>query len=166
MEEIIGKNSGLGKAITTLANFKVNPTVTTLATFKFVFLIEFLWNVCNFNAYIFRVWHHSIEVEVLEVDGSETCAWAREHAVEKELDEFKGCGVGSHVPREADAIAADGDAGVIRIILFQPHFTYHHGVADFLLFVDRDVMKVYKKECVSTRNPFCVGGRTRANALA
>jgi hypothetical protein len=103
--------------------------------------------------------------EDLEVDGAETCTWAREHAVEKELDKFEGCGVGSHVPWEADAISANGDAGAIRIILFQPHFTYHHGVADLLSFMDPDVVIVYKKESVSTRNPFCVGGRTRANAL-
>ncbi len=57
-------------------------------------------------------------------------------------------------------IAPDGDAGVIRIILLQPHFTYNHGVADFLLFADQDVVLVYKKEGVSACNPFCVGGGT------
>ncbi len=114
-EEIIGKNAGLGKAITALANFKVNPAVT-LAAFKFVLLHEFRQNVCNLNVDIFRVRHWSIEVEVLEVNGAETCAWAREHAVEKQLDEFKGCGVGSPVTREADEFAANGDTGAIRII--------------------------------------------------
>ena len=61
------------------------------------------------------------------------CTWARKHTVEKQFDEFEGCGVGSHITREADAIATDGDAGAIRIILFRMHFTYHQGVADFLL---------------------------------
>jgi hypothetical protein len=46
------------------------------------------------------------------------------------------------------------------------HFTYHHGVADFLPFMDQDVMVVYKKEGVNAHNPFCVGGRTHAYALA
>jgi hypothetical protein len=64
------------------------------------------------------------------------------------------------------AIAADGDAGVIRIILFWLHFTYQHGVADFLQFMDQDVMVVDKKECISACNPFCVGGRTHGYALA
>jgi hypothetical protein len=165
LEEIARKNAGLGKAITALANFEVNPTIT-LATFKFVLLYEFCRNVFNFNADIFRVRHWSIEVEVLEVDGAETCTWARKYAVEKQLDEFEGRGVGSHITWEADAIIADGDGGTIRIILFLPHFTYHHGLADFLLFMDRDVVIVYKKEGVSACNPFCVGGRTQANALA
>jgi hypothetical protein len=124
---------------------------------KFVLLNEFRWNVCNFNAEIFRVRHWSIKVEILEVYGAEMCAWARKHAVEKKLDKFKGRGVGSHVTQKADAIAANGDAGAIGIILFWPHFTYHHGVAEFLLFMDQDVVVVDKKEGVSACNPFLLG---------
>jgi hypothetical protein len=165
LEEIVGKNAGLGKAITALANFKVNPTIM-IATLKFVLINEFHRNVCDFNADIFRVRHQSIKVEILEVDGAETCAWARKHAVEKQLDVFKGHGAGSHVTQEADVVTTNGDAGAIRIILFWPHFTYHHGVADFLSFMDRDVVIVYKKEGVSARNLFCVGGRTQAYTLA
>jgi hypothetical protein len=97
-----------------------------------------------FNVDIFRVRHWSIEVEFLEVNGAKTCAWAQKNAVEKQHDEFERCGVGSHITREADAIATDGDAGAIRIILFRPHFTYHHGVADFLPFMDQNVVIVYK----------------------
>jgi hypothetical protein len=105
-EEIVfGKNAGLGKAITALENFKVNPIVM-LTTFKFVLLNEFCWNVCDLNADIVRVRHWGIKVEVFEVNGAEACAWAREHAVEKQLDEFKGHGVGSNITREADAITA------------------------------------------------------------
>jgi hypothetical protein len=137
-----------------------------IATLKFVLLNEFCPNGCIFNADIFRVRHQSIKVEILEVDGAETCAWARKNAFEKQLDNFEGRGVGSHITREADAIATNGDAGAIRIILFRPHFTYHHGVADFLPFMEWDVMIVYKKEGVSARNLFCVGGRTSAYALA
>jgi hypothetical protein len=164
-EIIVGKNAGLGQAITALANLELDPTIT-ITTLKFVLLNEFRQNVCNFNADIFKVRHQCIEIEILEVDGAETCAWARKQDVEKKLDKFKGRSVGSHVTQEADAIAADGDAGAIRIILFWPHFTYHHGVADFLLFMDWDVVVVDKKEGVSACNLFCVGGRTHAYALA
>ncbi len=165
MEEIIGKNAGLGKAITALANFEVNPTIT-LAPLKFVLLNEFCGNVCNFNADILRVRHRSIEVEILEVNGAETCTWARKHAAEKQLDMLEGHGVGSHITQEADAIATDGDVGAIRIILFRTNLTNHHGVADFLPFMDRDVEVVDKKEGGSARNAFCVGGRPRAYTLA
>jgi hypothetical protein len=113
-----------------LANLEVDPSVM-IATLKVVLLNESQQNVSNFNADVFGVWHWSIMVEVLEVDGAETCAWARQHAIEKKLDKFKGCGVGLHVAREADAIAANHYAGAIRIIFFQTHFAYHQGVADF-----------------------------------
>jgi hypothetical protein len=66
LEENVGKNASLGKAISVLANFEVNPT-STLATFKFVLLNEFCQNVCNFNADTLRVRHRNIEVEVLEL---------------------------------------------------------------------------------------------------
>jgi hypothetical protein len=164
-EEIVGKNAGLGQAITALANLEVDPTVT-IGTLKVVLLNEFHQNVSNFDADIFRVRHQSIKVEILEVDGAEMCAWARKHAVGKKLDKFEGRGVGSHVTREADAIAADGDGGAIRIILFWLHFTYHHGVADFLPFMDWDAVVVDKEEGVSACNLFCVGGRPRAGAVA
>jgi hypothetical protein len=82
---------------------------------------------------------------------------ARKHTVEKKLDKFEGCVVGSYVAREADAIATNSYEGAIRIIFFPMHFAYHHGVADFLLFMVRDVMVVDKEDCVSTRNLFCVG---------
>ncbi len=43
-------------------------------------------------------------------------------------------------------IAADCYAGAIRIIFFWTHFAYHHGVADFLLFMVQDVVVVDKEE--------------------
>ena len=46
-------------------------------------------------------------------------------------------------------IAADCYAGAIRIIFFWTHFAYHHGVADFLLFMVQDVVVVDKEEGVS-----------------
>jgi hypothetical protein len=164
-EEIVGKNASLGKAITALLILEVDPPIT-ITTLKIVFFNEFCQNVSNFSADIFGVWHWSIEVEVLEVDGAEPCTWARKHAVEKKLDKFEGCSVDSHVAREADAIAADCYAGAIRIIFFRTHFAYHHGVADFLLFMERDVKVVHKEEGVSARNLFCVGRRPLAYALA
>jgi hypothetical protein len=63
LEKIVGKNAGLGKAITALANLKVDPPIT-IVTLKVVLLNEFSWNISNFNADIFGVWHWSIEVEV------------------------------------------------------------------------------------------------------
>jgi hypothetical protein len=112
-EEIVGQNASLGKAVTALANFEVDPTVA-VSTCKVVFLNEFRWDVCDFDVDILRVGHWGIEVEVLEADGAEACAFAREHTVEEQLEEFKGRGVGANIPLKTDAIATDGDVGTIR----------------------------------------------------
>ncbi len=164
-DEIVGKNAGLEKAITALANLEVDPPIT-IATLNIVFFNEFRWNVSNFNADIFGVWHWTIKVEVHEVYGAEPCTWARKHAVEKKNDRFKGRGVGSHIAWEADAVAANYYASAIRIIFFQTHFAYHHGVTDFRSFMAWDVVVVNKEEGVSARNLFCVGKRSRAYVLA
>jgi len=81
-EEIVGKDAGLGKAIAAAANFEVDPAIA-VCTCKLVFLNEFIWDVGDFNADIFRIGHWGVKVEVLEVDGAEAHAFAREHAVEE-----------------------------------------------------------------------------------
>jgi hypothetical protein len=81
-EEIVGEDAGLGKAIAAAANFEVDPAIA-VCTCKLVFLNEFIWDVCDFNADIFRIGHWGVKVEVLEVDGAEARAFAREHTVEE-----------------------------------------------------------------------------------
>ncbi len=71
LEEIIGKNVGLGKAITALTNFKVDPTIT-IGTLKVVLLNEFCRNVCNFNADIFRV---TSETQFLSIVNINIISW-------------------------------------------------------------------------------------------
>ena len=63
-------------------------------------------------------------------------------------------------------IAANGDAGAIRIILIRTDFTYHHGMAHLLPLVQRYVMIVDEKKGVSAIDPLRQRGRTRAYALA
>jgi hypothetical protein len=66
-KEILGQDACLGKTITSLANFKVDPTVTIL-TGEIVFFNELRWYVRDLDADVFRVGHGSVEVEVLQVD--------------------------------------------------------------------------------------------------
>jgi hypothetical protein len=155
-EEIVGQNAGLGKAIAAAADFKVDPTAA-VSTRKLVFLNDFCWDVCDFDVDILRIGHWGIEVEVLEVDGAESRAFAREYTVEQQLEEFKGCGVGANISQVKDTTASNGDAGMIRIVFIGTHFTHYHGVADFLLFVSGDVMIVNDKESVSACNSLEVG---------
>ncbi len=147
-----------------MANFKVDPTVA-VTTRKLVLLNEFRWDVGDLDADIFWVGHWRVEVEVFEVNGAEARSFVREHTIEEQLEEFKGCSVGANIPREADAIASDGDASAIRIVCIRPNLTNDHGVADFFLFVGRYVMIVNDKEGVGACNPFGIGGGPRANSL-
>ncbi len=149
--------------MTALANFKVDPTIA-VCTCMLVFLNEFSWDVCDFDADLFRIGHWGIKVEVLEVDGAEARAFEREHTVEEHFEEFKGRGVGANIPWETDATAANGDAGTIRIVFFRAHFTNYHGVADFLSFVGGNIVIVDEKEGVSARNLFGVGGGSQTNS--
>jgi hypothetical protein len=162
-EEIVGQDAGLGKAISALANFEVDATVG-VTTRKLVLLNEFHWDVGDLDADIFRVGHWHVKVEVLEANGAEACSFAREHTIEKQLEEFKGRSVGANVPWEADAVASDGDASAIRIVFIRPNLTNNHGVADFFSFVGWYIM-IINKESVSACNPFGIGGGTRANSL-
>jgi hypothetical protein len=98
-KEIVGKDAGLGKAITALLNLKVDPPVT-IATLKVVLLNEFRQDVRNFNADVFGVWHWSIKVEVLEIDGAETCTWARKHVAEKKLTSLRDTLLVPMLPRK------------------------------------------------------------------
>jgi hypothetical protein len=157
LEEIIGKDASLGQTITTLANFEVDPTIV-VRTYKLVFLHEFSGDIRDFDADVLMVGHWGIEVEVVEVDGAEVRAFGREHTVEKQLEGFKGSSVGTNISWVTDAIATNCDAGMIRIVFIRTHFTNYHGVADFLSFVEWDVMIINEKEYVSACNPFGVGG--------
>jgi hypothetical protein len=157
LEEIVGQNASLGKAIAASANFEVDPTVA-VPTRKLVFFNKFGRDVCDFDVDILRIGHWGIEVEVLEVDGAESRAFAREDTVEQQLEEFKGRGVGANISWVTNTTTSNGDASTIRIILIRSNFTHYHGVADFLSFVSRDVMIVDEKEGVSAHNSFGGGG--------
>ncbi len=156
-EEIVGQNASLGKAIAASVNFEVDPTVA-VPTRKLVFFNKFGRDVCDFDADTLRIGQWGIKVEVLEVNGAESSAFAREDTVEQQLEEFKGCSVGADISWVTNTTTSDGDAGTIRIVFIRSNFTHYHGVADFLSFVSRDVMIVNEKEGVSARNLFGGGG--------
>jgi hypothetical protein len=142
-----------------------DPAISVLAR-EVVFLDEFIWDVRELDANIFRLEHRHVKVEVLEVDGAEPGAFPGEHAVEEELDEVnQGCD-GTHIARISNPVATNGDAGAVGIILFRTDSTDNHGVADFLALVGRDVLVVNDEEGVGTRYPLVSCGMAQSNALA
>jgi hypothetical protein len=76
-----------------------------------------LWSVQDFDAKVFRLGHGHVKVEVLKVDGAETCTFLQEYTVEEELEQFQGCCVGTHIASVADVVATNGDLCAVRVIL-------------------------------------------------
>ncbi len=69
-EKVIGKDASLGKSVTALANFKVDPAISVSAQ-EIVFLDELIRDVRELDADIFGITHRSVQIEVLEIDGAE-----------------------------------------------------------------------------------------------
>ncbi len=164
-KKVIGKDAGLGKSITALANFKIDPAVS-VATNKVVFIDEFFRDVGELDAYIFGIRHGRVQIDVFEVDDVEASTFSGEDTVEEELDKFKRGRVGADIARIADSVAANGDMGAVRVILFRMNLTDNHGVADLLALVGQDVLVVNEEEGVGTCYPLTIRRRARSNPLA
>jgi hypothetical protein len=155
----------LGKAVTALANFKVDPAIV-VPTWKVVFLDEFFWDIGELDANVFGIWHWSVEIEVFYVDGAELCSLSGEDTVEEQLDEFEQGRVGANVAWIADSITTDGDTGAVRVILLRTNLADDRGVADLLALVGQDVLVVNEEEGVGACYPLTIRRRTQSNALA
>ncbi len=77
----------------------------------------------------------------------------------------QGC-VGAHIVWIANPVAANGNTGAVRIILFRMNLTNDHGVADFLALVGWDVLVINDVEGVGTRYPLTSWSGARSDALA
>ena len=80
-EKVIGKDASLGKSVTALANFKVDPAILVLAQ-EIVFLDELVWDVRKLDANIFWIRHRSVQIEVLEINGAEPSSFPGEDTIE------------------------------------------------------------------------------------
>jgi hypothetical protein len=83
-EKIVIKDACLWKFVATLVDFEVNPSVP-VQTCELVFVNEFLWNVQDFDANVFRLGHGRVKVEVLKVNGAKSCTFLQEYTVEEKL---------------------------------------------------------------------------------
>jgi hypothetical protein len=132
-----------------------------------VLIDELLWDGWDFDSDVFGAIERGAKVEVLDVEAGKVCVGRRNDAVEEEFGELEGTGFGTTVARVANAIATNGDAGAIRVILLGTNFTNHSCVRDIREAVVRDVTVVNGAKCIGTRDAR-LGGvcRGAANALA
>jgi hypothetical protein len=80
-EKVIGKDASLGKSVTALANFKVDPAILVSAR-EIVFLDELVWDVRELDANLFLIRHRSVQIEVLEINGAEPSSFLGEDTIE------------------------------------------------------------------------------------
>jgi hypothetical protein len=81
LEKVIGKDASLGKSVTALANFKVDPAISVLAQ-EVVFLDQLIWDIRDLDVNIFRIRHRRVRIKVLEIDGAEPSSFPGEDTVE------------------------------------------------------------------------------------
>jgi hypothetical protein len=76
LEKVIGKNASLGKSITALVNFKVDPTISVLAQ-EVVFFDKLIRDIRDLDVNIFRIRHRCVQIEVLEINDAEPSSLER-----------------------------------------------------------------------------------------
>ncbi len=81
LEKVIGKDASLGKSVTALENFKVDPAILVSGQ-EIVFLDELIQDFRELDANIFRIRHRSVHIEVLEINGAEPSSFPGEDTVE------------------------------------------------------------------------------------
>ena len=119
------------------------------------------------DANVFRAIHGSTQVEVGQVIAGETCIWGGQSAIEEELDGFQRACFSTHVPRVTDAVAPNGDPGVVLFGFLRLYFTHDLGVRDVPMAVGEYSMEVVGAEGVSTLDALLCGvSGVGADALA
>ena len=71
----------MGKSVTSLANFKVDPAISISAQ-EIVFLDEFVRDIRELDANIFWIMHRSVQIEVFKINGAEPSSFPGEDTVE------------------------------------------------------------------------------------
>ena len=85
------------ESVNAIANFEVDPAVCVDVVKEIVSVNDFLWDVGQHDADVLWSVEWGLEVEVRDVKGDKRRALPGEYAVEYELDEVKGCGLGANV---------------------------------------------------------------------
>ena len=138
-EEVVGKFYGMCKAVDAFANIEVDPTIARFFS-KAIFLDEFERDVGEVEADIFKAVEWGVEVEVADVKSSKAGIETGDNTVKDNFGKFKGAGWNANIARVANALATDGDASEISIVLVWLDFTHYFDVCDPFAAVTGDVV--------------------------
>jgi hypothetical protein len=101
----------------------------------------------KFHEHEFRANHRSVEVEILQIDGTVVCTLCGDDAVEVNLNCDHVDGGGTAIPGIGDAIAVNLEASAIWISLLRMIVDAHVPVCDVFV-SDRDVVLSNEGNCV------------------
>ena len=107
---------------------------------QIVFIYEFLWDVHEFDAYLFWVFQGCVKVEVLDVEAYKTSTRLQQHAVDCQLDEFERSSRGCYLTWVKYVPPRDCDACPAGVTLLRLYFTDNTGMRDISSFVKGDVV--------------------------
>ena len=127
---------------------------------------EFVGDIAEFDSDVIWAVEQGVEVEVSDVEGGELGAGTQEDAVEDEFGEFKGSSWGDDISKKANAVAANGDARAVGVLLFEADFANHFGVSDFFAAVGRDIFEADEEEGVGDFDVFARAVGRGTDALA
>ena len=160
----MGGFSGLWKALDTVTNIEVDPTIAGFVG-KAVFLDKFVGDVGEVDAGVFKAVERGIDVKVADVKAGKAGAKTRENTVKDEFGKLKGSGWRANIARIANAISTDGEASAIGLVLVWLDFTHTFGVGDFFVAVTGDVVVCDDEEGVDALDAWARSGGIFDNAL-
>ena len=124
---------------------------------KIVFINDFLRNVRQFDAHIFRSGHRRLQIEVLCIEAGKPDITAGQDTIDHELDQIERSSWGADVVRVLDMAARQGDLRTVGVGLLRADFTNNHCVADVLASVLRNVFISDGSESVGALHALVAG---------
>ena len=108
---------------------------------EIIYLNEFLGNVREFYAHIFRAIHWCLGFFKSYIKADKAHIATRKGTVNNELDQVERTCRRAYIARIKDEAASYGDVCTIGNFLLMSDLTHNHGVANFLSSLARDVFK-------------------------
>ena len=122
-----------------LGDFKINPTIVRILC-KVVLIDEFLWDVGQFDLYVFWPIQWHAKVEIGDIKACEAGLFGGKYVNNDELNELEGSCFSSCITWVANEVSPDGDSGPIGIFFLRPDLTHNASVSDVRPSFDRKVL--------------------------
>jgi hypothetical protein len=103
-KQVMCQFASLLKAVDSLGNFKINPTIVRILC-KVVLIDEFLWYVSKFDSYVFWLIQWRAKVEIGDIKACKVGLFGGKHVVNDKLNELEGSRFSSCITWVANAVS-------------------------------------------------------------